>query len=142
MSATTIQVNIVSADAKIFSGKAELVVAPAIEGEVGIVAGHTQLLTMLKPGPIRIIFPGGEEEVYYISGGFLEVQPLTVTVLADTATRASELDEVKAIQAKEEAERALADRKADFDYSKAAAELAQAVAQIQAIQKIRKKLQH
>jgi F-type H+-transporting ATPase subunit epsilon len=142
MSESTIQVNIVSAEAKIFSGKAELVVAPAIEGEVGIVAGHTQLLTILKPGPIRIVFPGGEEEVYYVSGGFLEVQPQTVTVLADTATRASELDEAKAFQAKEEAERALSDRKADFDYSKATAELAQAVAQIQAIQKIRKKLQH
>ena len=100
------------------------------------------MLTILKPGPIRIIKTGGEEEVFYVSGGFLEVQPQTVTILGDTAVRASELDEAKAIQAKEEAERALAQRKSDFDYSKAAAELAQAVAQIQAIQKIRKKLQH
>ncbi|MDX1514796.1 MAG: F0F1 ATP synthase subunit epsilon [Gammaproteobacteria bacterium] len=136
----TIQVEIVSAEHEIFSGEAEMVFAPAVEGEVGVAPRHTPLLTFLRPGEVRVRKPGGEEEFFYVSGGILEIQPHVVTVLSDTAMRANDLDEAAALEAKERAERMLSDRQADIDEAKARAELAQAAAQIQAIRRLRKKL--
>ncbi len=138
--ASTIHVDIVSAEAEIFSGEAEMVFAPAVEGEVGVAPRHTPLLTFLKPGEVRVRHPGGEEEAFYVSGGMLEIQPHVVTVLSDTAMRAHDLDEAAALEAKERAERLLVDRQADVDEARARAELAQAAAQLQAIQRLRKKL--
>ena len=139
--AMTVHVDIVSAEAAIFSGLAEMVVSTGELGELGIVPGHAPLLTSLKPGEVRVTHTGGQVEIYYISGGMLEVQPDRVTVLADTAVRADNLDEAAALNAKKHAEEALVHRTADFDYSKATAELARATAQIQAIKKLRKKSQ-
>jgi F-type H+-transporting ATPase subunit epsilon len=132
-------VNIVSAEAEIYSGTVEQVFAPAVMGEVGIYPRHTQMLTPLKPGEVRVVKEGGDEEFYYVSGGMLEVQPHVVTVLADTAVRARDLDEAKAIEAKKRAEQALKDRQGEMDYARAEAELAEAVAQLQTIQRMRKK---
>jgi F-type H+-transporting ATPase subunit epsilon len=132
-------VNIVSAEAEIFSGTVEQVFAPAMMGEVGIYPRHTQMLSPLKPGEIRVVKEGGDEEFYFVSGGMLEVQPHVVTVLADTAVRAKDLDEAQAIEAKKRAEQALKDRQGDMDYARAEAELAEAVAQLQTIQRMRKK---
>lgn len=137
--AMTMHVNIASAEAEIFSGTVEQVYAPAIMGEVGIYPRHTPLLTPLKPGEVRIIKEGGDEDFFYVSGGILEVQPHVVTVLADTAVRAHDLDEAKAIEAKQAAEQALKDNQSDIDYAKAQSELAEAVAQLQTIQRLRKK---
>ncbi len=138
--AMTIHLDIVSAEREIFSGRVEMVVATGSLGELGIAPGHAPLLTALKPGQVKITKQGGEEEVYYISGGLLEVQSGFVTVLADLAERADSLDEAKALAAKEKAEEALAQRGAEFDYSNAAIELARAVAQIRAIRKVREKI--
>lgn len=138
--AMTIHIDIVSAESEIFSGLAEMVFAPAEMGEVGIAPSHTPLLTRLKPGEVRVQVPGGEEESFYVSGGILEVQPHLVTVLSDTALRAQDVDEAAAKEAKERAERAMHDRKSDIDYAKAKAELAQAAAQLAALQRLRKKL--
>lgn len=135
----TIHVDIVSAEAEIFSGAVEQVFAPAVMGEVGILPRHTPFLTQLKPGEVRVVKAGGEEDFFYVSGGMLEVQPHTVTVLADTAMRAKNLDEAAAVEAKQRAEQALKDRKSDIDYARAEAELAEAVAQLQAIQRLRKR---
>ncbi len=135
----TIHVDIVSAETSIYSGPAEMVFAPAVMGELGIAPRHTPLLTRLKPGAVRIQVPSGDEESVFISGGMLEIQPHVVTVLADTAVRAHDLDEASALEAKQRAEKALADRKSDIDYAKAQAELAEAVAQLQAIAALRKK---
>lgn len=137
--AITTHLDIVSAEQEIFSGVVEMVVATGELGEVGIVPGHAPLLTLLKPGEIRVTLPGGEQEVYYVSGGMLEVQPFYVTVLADAVERADDLDEAQALAAKARAEEAIANKGADIDYSVATAELARAVAQLRAIQKIRKK---
>ena len=136
--AITTHLDIVSAEKEIFSGVVEMLVATAALGEIGINPGHAPLLTILKPGEIRVHLPGGHQEVYYISGGMLEVQPFYVTVLADSVERADHLDEAAALAAKERAEQAIANKGADFDYSVAATELAQAIAQIRAIQKIKK----
>lgn len=136
----TVQCNIVSAEEQIFSGLVEMVIASGSEGDLGIAPGHAPLLTSLKPGPVRVIKQGGAEEVYYASGGFLEVQPNLVTVLADSALRAADMDEAAALEAKREAEKALANKSGDFDYSRAAAELAEAVAQLRTIQQLRNKL--
>ena len=138
--AMTMHVNIVSAEQEIFSGTCEQVIAPAKMGEVGIYPRHTQLLTQLKPGEVRVVKEGGEEEFFFVSGGMLEVQPHVVTVLADTALRARDLDEAKSMEAKARAEQALADRDSDMDYATAEAELAEAIAQLQTIQRLRKKL--
>jgi F-type H+-transporting ATPase subunit epsilon len=135
--AMTIHVDIVSAEGQIHSGLAEMVFAPAEMGEVGIAPRHTPLLTRLKPGDVRVQ-KGSEVEHFYVSGGILEVQPHVVTILADTATRARDLDEAKAREAKSRAEEVLAGRVADFEYAKAQAELAEAVAQLRTIQKLRK----
>ncbi|MEJ2621406.1 MAG: F0F1 ATP synthase subunit epsilon [Candidatus Thiodiazotropha sp.] len=137
--AMTIHVDIVSAEGEIFSGVAEMIYAPAAMGEVGIAPRHTPLVTQLKPGEVRVDTGGGKEmQHFYVSGGILEIQPHVVTVLADTAIRATDLDEAAAEEAKRRAEEAMADRSAEFEYAKAQAELAEAVAQLRAIERIRK----
>ncbi|QFU03383.1 ATP synthase epsilon chain [Halomonas sp. THAF5a] len=130
---------IVSAEASIYSGSAEQVVAAGAMGDLGILAGHTPLLTELAPGPVRIVHGGGEEDHYYVTGGFLEVQPDVVTVLADTAVRADDLDEAAAEEARQQALKAMSDKSAELDYSRATAELAEAVAQLRTIQQVRRK---
>lgn len=136
----TIHCDIVSAEEEIFSGLVEMIVATGSLGELGISYGHAPLLTALEPGPIRIVKNGGNEEVYFVSGGYLEVQPGTVSVLADTAIRAHDLDEAAALEAKKEAEQALSNQTGDFDYGRAASQLAAAAAQLRTIQAIRKKM--
>jgi len=138
----SIHVNIVSAEGAIFEGDADMVFAPAKAGEVGIAPRHAPLITRLKPGYVRVVAEGGEEQFFYVSGGILEVQPQVVTVLADTAVRAKDLDEAAALRAKEQAERALADRTDAVEIAQAQAQLAQAAAQIQAIEQLRKALKH
>lgn len=136
---TTMKLDIVSAEHEIFSGMVEMVIATGNLGELGIAPGHAPLLTVLIPGEVRVTLPGNkEQEIFYVSGGMLEVQPWHVTVLADIAERADDLSEAEALAAKARAEEAMANRAADMDYSKAAAELARAVAQIRAIKKVRK----
>jgi len=137
--AMTIHVDIVSAEAEIFSGLVEMLFAPAVMGEVGVLPGHAPLVTSLKPGEIRVRLPGGEEQSFFVSSGMLEIQPHVITVLSDTAQRASDLDESSALEAKERAERMLADHQADFDEAQARAELAQAAAQLQAIRRLRQR---
>ncbi|MBC3363522.1 F0F1 ATP synthase subunit epsilon [Pseudomonas sp. SWRI92] len=137
--AMTVHCDIVSAEGEIFSGLVEMVVAHGELGDLGIALGHAPLITNLKPGPIRLIKQGGEAEVYYISGGFLEVQPNMVKVLADTVQRAADLDEASAQEAVKAAEKALNEKGADFDYGSAAARLAEAAAQLRTVQQIRKK---
>ncbi len=136
--AMTIHVDIVSAEEEIFSGLAEMVFAPATMGEVGIAPRHAPLLTFLKSGEVRVQTNANHQEFFYVSGGMLEIQPHLVTILADTALRAKDLDEAAALQAKERAEKLLTDKQAGVDYAKAQAELIEAMAQIQAIQKLRK----
>ena len=135
----TLHVDIVSAETEIFSGTATMVFAPAEMGEIGITPRHAPLLTRLKPGEVRVQTDGGEEQSFFVSGGMLEVQPHVVTVLADTAIRAADIDEAQALEAKERAEKLLTDKTADIDYAKAQAELAQSIAQLRAIQKLREK---
>ncbi|HUW51674.1 MAG TPA: F0F1 ATP synthase subunit epsilon [Sulfuricella sp.] len=136
--AMTMHVDVVSAECSLFSGLAEFIVAPAEMGEVGIYPRHTPLITRIKPGAVRIKRPDqNEEELIYVSGGLLEVQPQTVTILADTAVRGRDLDEVKAQEAKQRAEEAMRDRSALISYAAAQAELAEAVAQLQAIKRLR-----
>mgnify|MGYP001460765880 CR=1 FL=1 len=135
----SIQCDIVSAEGSIFSGAAEMVIATGEMGDLGVSAGHSPLLTGLKPGPVRVL-ANDDEVVFYVSGGFLEVQPNVVTVLADTAARGDDLDEAAAIEAQQRAEQAMANQSAELDYTRAAAELAAAVAQLRTIQQIKKKL--
>lgn len=138
--AMTIHCDIVSAEQAIFSGLAEMVVAHGTLGDLGIEYGHAPLLTSLEPGPVRVRVQGGEEQVYYVSGGFLEVQPGTVSILADTALRAQDIDEAAAQEAQRAAEQALNEKASEVDYGRAAAQLAAAAAQLRTIQQIRKKL--
>ncbi len=138
--AMTMHVDIVSAEAEIFSGPAHMVFAPGVMGELGIMPRHAPLLTRLKPGEVRVRTPEGEEEFFYVSGGVLEVQPHSITILSDTAQRAKDLDEAAALEAKHHAEQRLQDQVSEFDYAQAQTELAEAMAQLQAIQKLRKKL--
>ncbi len=138
--AMTVHVDIVSAEEEIFSGLARMVFAPGVMGELGIMPRHTPLLTRLKPGEVRLINSEGEEESFYVSGGILEIQPHTITILSDTAHRAKDLDEAAALEAKHRAEQKLQDQSAGFDYAQAQTELAEAMAQLQTIQKMRKKL--
>lgn len=140
--ASTIHVDIVSAEAEIHSGEATMVIVTGEEGELGIAPRHAPLLTRIKPGQVRVMLPDGGEEFYYVSGGMLEIQPHVVTVLADTAARADDLDEAAAVRAKEEAERALADRNADMEMAEAQAKLAEAVAQLAALERLRRNLKH
>ena len=137
--ANTIKVDIVSAEEQIFSGEAYMVFATAVMGEVGIAPRHTPLISPLKPGEIRLDMGDGKEDVFFISGGILEVQPHMVTVLSDTAIRAKDLNEAAALEAKKRAEAALADQQSDLDVAKARAEIAAAAAQIAAIQRLRKR---
>ncbi|HQT32504.1 MAG: F0F1 ATP synthase subunit epsilon [Thiobacillus sp.] len=137
--AMTLRVDIVSAEKLLYSGTAEVVIAPGMRGELGIYPLHTPLLTTLKAGSVRIKVPNqAEEELVYVSGGILEVQPHVVTILSDTAIRGADLDEAKALEAKRAAEDAMKDKAATIDYAQAQAELAQAVAQLAAIKKLRK----
>ena len=138
--AMTVHCDIVSAGENLFSGLVEMVVAAGEMGDLGIIRGHAPLLTALKPGPIRVIKQGGEEEVIYVSGGYLEVQPNNISVLADTALRAADLDEAAALEAQKHAQQALENQSADFDYSRAMTQLAEAAAQLRTIQQIRSKL--
>jgi F-type H+-transporting ATPase subunit epsilon len=138
--AKTLQVDIVSAEQSIFSGAADMVIAPGEGGELGILPEHIPLLTRIKPGTIRIRpAGGGEEEVIYVSGGMMEVQPDRVTVLADTSVRAHDLDEARAMEAERLAKEALTNRTGAMEVAKAQAELAEAAAQLQAIRKLRQK---
>ena len=137
--ASTIRVEIVSAEEDVWSGEGTMVFAPAEMGEIGIAPQHAPLLTRLKPGEIRVQQDSGEEQFFYVSGGLLEVQGHLVTVLSDTAVRAKDLDEAAALEAQRRAEQALADRSGDMELAKAKAELVQAAAQLRAIQKLRRK---
>ncbi len=137
--AATIQVDIVSAEQQLFSGKANEVFALAAEGEVGILPHHTQFLSTLKPGLVRIV-SGDEEEHFFVAGGVLEVQPEVVTILADSALRAEDLDEARALEAKQRAEEAMQKAQSEIDFAKAESELAEAVAQLEAITKLRERL--
>jgi len=136
--AMTMHCDIVSAEKSIFSGLVEMVVAAGSLGDLGISPGHAPLLTELIPGPVKLILQNGEEEVFYVSGGFLEVQRGVVTLLSDTALRADDLDEAAAQQAVEDAEKAIANQGAEFDYSTAAAQLAEAAAQLRTLRKIKR----
>ena len=140
--AMTFHVDVVSAEEEIFSGTAEMLFAPGAMGELGIMARHTPLLTALKPGELRIQLGDGEEQHIYVSGGMLEVQPHVVTVLSDTAVRAKDIDEAAALEAKEAAEKALAEKGAEMDYALAEAQLAEAVAQLQMIQRLKNVAKH
>ena len=135
----TMQVEIVSAEEDIFSGEAELVIAPAEMGDVGVMPQHTPLITRLRPGEVRLQTQGEEERFYFVSGGILEVQPHLVTVLADTAIRAKDLDEAQAREAKQRAEEALADKQSDMDYATAQARLVEAAAQLRMLEDIRRR---
>ncbi len=136
--ANTIHVDVVSAESSIFDGEAEFVVLPGESGELGIYPQHTPLLTRVRPGSVRIKLAGEpKEELVFVAGGILEVQPNRVTVLADTAIRGADLDEAKAEEAKRLAEEALANRAGEIDYARAQIELAEAIAQIAAIRKLR-----
>ena len=137
--ASTVLCSIVSAEEEIFSGQVEMVVATGTIGELGILPGHTPLLTGVKPGPVRLIIEGGKEEIYFASGGYLEVQPTTIQILADTALRAEDLDEAAAQEAKIKAEQELADQKADLDFARVMADLQEQAAMLRTIQKIRDK---
>ncbi|AHB08017.1 MULTISPECIES: F0F1 ATP synthase subunit epsilon [Pandoraea] len=134
----TIHVDVVSAEEEIFSGKARFVALPGEAGELGILPGHTPLITRIKPGAVRIEDEAGNEDFVFVAGGILEVQPGTVTVLADTAIRGKDLDEAKAAEAKRRAEEALSNKESNIEYATAQAELAEAIAQLAAIQKLRK----
>lgn len=134
----TMRVDVVSAEASIYSGEATFVALPGESGELGILPRHTPLISRIKPGTVRIQRPDGGEELVFVAGGILEVQPATVTVLADTAVRAADLDEAAAVAAKQRAEAAMENRTGDFEYATASAELAEAMAQLAAIQRLRR----
>ncbi|MDD5175257.1 MAG: F0F1 ATP synthase subunit epsilon [Sterolibacterium sp.] len=136
----TIHVDVVSAEESIYSGLAEFVVLPGEAGELGILPGHMPLMTRIKAGTVRLKLPNQDaEELFFVAGGMLEVQPNRVTVLADTAIRGKDLDEAKALDAKKRAEEAMASRSSEMDYVRAQAELAEAIAQLSAIQKLRRR---
>lgn len=136
----TVHVDVVSAEESIFSGLAEFVVLPGEAGELGILPGHMPLMTRIKPGAVRLKVPQqDQEELIFVAGGILEVQPGLVTVLADTAIRGKDLDEAKALDAKRKAEEAMSDKSAEMDYARAQAELAEAVAQLSALKKLRRR---
>ena len=139
---STIRCDIVGAEAEIFHGQAKMVIATGEAGELGIAPRHAPLITRLKPGQVRVQLENGEEQCFYVSGGILEVQPQVVTVLADTAIRAKDLDEAAARRAKENAERLLANRADAVEIAQAQAELLQAVAQLRAIEQLRKQMKH
>jgi F-type H+-transporting ATPase subunit epsilon len=135
---TVLRLDIVSAERAIFSGEVEMVFASGALGELGIAPGHAPLLTSLKPGNIRALLPNKAEEVFFVSSGMLEVQPFIVTVLADTALRAADIDEAAALAAKEKAEHELANKTSNIDFARASAELAEALARLRAIKALRR----
>ncbi len=137
--AKTIVCDVISAEGEIFSGEVEMVIAPGVQGELGIAPNHAPLLTHLTPGPVRL-FENGEEGIFYVSGGIMEVQPKRVTILADLAVRAHDLDEAAALEARKHAEEALADQRSEMQFSTASAQLAEAAAQLRTIQALRKKM--
>ena len=137
---TTIRCDIVSAHEEIFSGEASMVFATGLVGELGISPRHAPLITQLKPGPVRVQKPNGEEVIFFVGGGILEVQPHVITVLADTAVRAADLDQAAAERARDEAERELADRTGEMEVAEAQAKLADAMAQLQALERFRKRV--
>ncbi|KPJ68135.1 MAG: ATP synthase F0F1 subunit epsilon [Coxiella sp. DG_40] len=139
MAAITVHLDIVSPEMQIFSGLVEMVSVTGELGELGILPGHVQLLSAIKPGQVRITLQGGKKEIYYISGGMLEVQPDCITILADTVVRAENLDEAAAKEAKERALKLLADKKSKVDYITALHELAKAAAQIRTIKELRRR---
>jgi F-type H+-transporting ATPase subunit epsilon len=140
MTMLSVHCDIVSAEENLFSGLVQMVVAAGEMGDLGIIRGHAPLLTALKPGPVRVIKQDGSELVIYVSGGYLEVQPNGISVLADTAVRAGDLDEAAALEAQKHAQQALENQNSDFDTSRAMTQLAEAAAQLRTIQQIRKKL--
>ena len=137
--AATMHCDIVSAEKEIFSGRVTMLVATGTLGELGILPGHAPLLTGIRPGPVRLTLDDGEEEVFFASGGYLEVQPAVVTVLADTALRADDIDEAATVAAREQAERALSDQAADFNFSLATAQLADAAARQRTVEELKKR---
>lgn len=140
--AMTLHVDIVSAEELIYSDTAEAVFAPAEQGEVGVLPRHSPLIARLIPGQVRVKLPFKEEEIFvYVSGGMIEIQPHVVTILADTAIRAHDIDEAAALEAKKRAEEAISGAKSDFNYASAQAELAEAAAQLRTLQNLRKKAQ-
>lgn len=138
MAAMTVHLDVVSAEEKLFSGLVETLQVTGSEGDLGIYPGHAPLLTGIKPGMVRVVKQHGEEELFYVAGGILEVQPGNVAVLADVAVRADDLDEAAANDAVKQAQEALANPKADFEYAEAAIELSKAIAQLRVIKQIRK----
>lgn len=138
--AMTMHVDVVSAEKAIFSGLAEFMAAPGTQGELGIYPRHAPLITRIKPGSIRIQVPNAEEEVFFVSGGILEIQPGVVTVLADVAIRGRDIDEAKALEAKQAAQEAMQNKASEVDYARAQAELVEAVAQLETIEKIKRKV--
>jgi F-type H+-transporting ATPase subunit epsilon len=135
--AKTVLCSIVSAEQEIFSGQVEMVVATGTIGELGILPGHTPLLSGVKPGPVRLILEGGEEEVFFASGGFIEVQPTSITILADTAVRADDIDEAAALDAQKKAEQELQDQKSDVDFARVSSDLQEQAAMLRTIRKHR-----
>jgi len=135
--ATTMKCKVVSAENSLYEGDVQMVIASGNLGDLGITPGHAPLITSLKPGSVRLVFENGEEELFFASGGFLEVIPTQVTILTDTAERAENLDEAAAVHAKEEAMRLLEEQKGEFDYSRATVELAEAVARLRVIEQLR-----
>ena len=138
--AMTMHCDIVSAEKSIFSGMVQMVIAAGSLGDLGVAPGHAPLLTALIPGPVRLTLDNGDEEVFYVSGGFLEVQRDVVTLLTDTAIRADDVDEAAAVKAMEDAEKAIANQGTDFEYGAAAAQLAEAAAQLRALRQQKKQL--
>jgi len=137
--ASTVFCSIVSAEQEIFAGQVEMVVASGTIGELGILPGHTPLLSGVKAGPVRLILEGGEEQIFFASGGFIEVQPTSITILADTAMRADDLDEAEALEAKKKAELELSGQKSDIDFARITADLQEQAAMLRTIQKVRNK---
>lgn len=139
---SSVHCDVVSAEKKLFSGAAEMIIVSGETGDLGILPGHTPLLSGLRPGPVRVIKQGGGEEVIYVSGGYLEVQPKQVIVLADVGLRAGDIDEARAVAAKERAEKAMENSTGELDYSKAAAKLARASAMLRTVAELRNRSHH
>ncbi len=137
--AKTMQCNVVSAEESIFEGSVSMLIAAGSEGDLGITPGHAPLITGLQPGPVRVVKENGEEDVFYVSGGFLEVVPNTVTVLADTALRAADLDEAAALEAQERVRKEMAEQSAEFDYGRAQLELAEAAGRLRVLQQLKRR---
>ncbi len=135
--ASTVLCSIVSAEQEIFSGQVEMVIATGTIGELGIMPGHTPLLSGVKPGPVRLVMEGGEEQIFFASGGYIEVQPTSITILADTAVRADDLDEAAAVSAQKKAEQELQDQKSDVDFARVSSDLQEQAAMLRTIRKHR-----